>query len=287
MAVLREVQRRRPGDFWLNHALGMRLHNMKPPRLDEALGYLRTASALRPESPGAILNVGHILHMAERTDEAIAAYDQAIRLKPDYALAYSNLGGALSDAGRFDEAIRACREAIRLNPNSHAAHHNLGEALTETGELDEAIAVLREAMRLDRGCSLAARDLTIACFKKVVVGLQSIHRVIDRRIVRLKSPRPFLQTFLDPGSLPMLRRHFVLKLLAVSVLAAPALARGYRYKFTSFDVPGATYTVGDGVNHAGTIAGWFQDTSGVKHGYVWSGDTFTQFDVPGAVATRT
>ena len=35
----------------------------------------------------------------------------------------------------------------------------------------------------------------------------------------------------------MLRRHFVLKLLAASVLAAPALAGGNRYKFTSFDVP--------------------------------------------------
>src|SRR4029077_3762348 len=118
VAVLREAQQRRPGDFWLNHTLGMRLHVKGPSRLDEAIGYLRTASALRPESPGAILNVGHVLEMAERTDEAIAAYEQAIRRKPDYAMAYSNLGGALNDAGRFGEAISACREAIRLNPNS-------------------------------------------------------------------------------------------------------------------------------------------------------------------------
>ena len=30
VAVLREAQRRRPGDFWLNHALGMRLLAMRP-----------------------------------------------------------------------------------------------------------------------------------------------------------------------------------------------------------------------------------------------------------------
>ena len=61
VAVLREAQQRRPGDFWLNHTLGMRLHAMRPPRIDEAISYLRTASVLRPESPGAILNVGHVL----------------------------------------------------------------------------------------------------------------------------------------------------------------------------------------------------------------------------------
>ncbi len=284
--VLREAQRRRPGDFWLNHTLGMRLQSMRTPRIDEALGYLRTASALRPESPGAILNVGHVLARADRTDEAIAAYEQAIRLEPDYALAYSKLGESLRDAGRSNEAIRACREAIRLNPNSHRAHHYLGLALTETGELDEAIAALREAMRLDRGCSLAARHLGIACLKKVVAGLRFIRRSIDRHIVRLNSPRPFLQTLLDPRSLPMLRRHFVLKLLAVSVLASPVLAGGPRYTFTSFDPPGSGYTRGNCVNNPGTIVGYFVNpTSGVPHGYALSEGVFTQIDVPGSVGT--
>ncbi len=37
--------------FWLNHALGMRLHDMKPPRIDEAIGSLRTATALRRRAP--------------------------------------------------------------------------------------------------------------------------------------------------------------------------------------------------------------------------------------------
>jgi probable HAF family extracellular repeat protein len=284
VAVLREAQRRRPGDFWLNHALGMRLLGLPPARIDEALGYLRTAAALRPESPAAILNGGQALQQADRTIEAIAAYEQAIRLKPDYAMAYSNLGGVLSDAGRFDEAIRACREAIRLNPKSHRDHHNLGEALVATGGLDEAITELREAIRLDRGCPLAARHLAIACLKKVVAGPQFIHRVIDKHIVRLKSPRPFLQTLLDPRSLPMLRRHFVLKLLAASVLASPVLAGGIRYKFTSFDVPGEVGANSNGINNVGAIVGNCHDgTTG--HGFLWSNGAFTLFDPPGSVST--
>jgi probable HAF family extracellular repeat protein len=282
VTVLRDAQQRRPGDFWLNHALGRRLHSMR--RFDEALGYVRTASALRPESPGAILNVGQVLQKADRTNEAIAAYEQAIRLKPDYAMAYTDLGWALCDAERFDEAIRACREAIRLKPNSHTAHHYLGLALTETGKLDEAIAELCEAMRLDRSCSLAPRHLATACLKKVAFGLQFIHRVIDRHIVRLKSPRPFLQILLDPRSLPMLRRHFVLKLLAAAVIASPALAGGSRYVFTSFDVPGSTATQGNAINNGGAIVGYFGGSTGSNHGFLWSGGVFTQIDVPGAIS---
>ena len=48
-------------------------------RIDEALGYLRAALALRPESPGAIMDVGYALRHADRTNEAIAAYEQALR----------------------------------------------------------------------------------------------------------------------------------------------------------------------------------------------------------------
>jgi probable HAF family extracellular repeat protein len=279
VAVLREAQQRRPGDFWLNHAFGMRLHSMRPPRFDEAIGYLRAALSLRPESPGAILNIGHVLQEADRTNEAIAAYEQAIRLKPDYAMAYSNLGGALSAAGRFDEAIRTCREAIRLNPNNHQPHANLGRALTQLGELDAAITALREAMRLEPGCRLAARHLAYACFKKFVAGLLSIRKFIDRHVVRLNSQRAFLQSLLDPRSLPMLRRHFVLKLLASGVIASPALAgKPSRYVFTNYDAPGSTSTWCIDVNNAGTIAGFFSETH--NHGFILSDGILTQIDVP-------
>jgi probable HAF family extracellular repeat protein len=284
--VLRAAQQRRPADFWLNHALGMRLHGMRPPRTDEALSYLRVALSLRPESPGAVLNIGHVLQEADRTDEAIAAYEQAIRLKPDYAMAHSNLGGALVDAGRFDEAIRACREAIRLTPSSHVAHQNLGRALMQIGELDEAIAALREALRFWPGCPVSSRHLAEAWFKRVVAGLQSIHNYIDAHVVRLRNPRPFLHCLLDPRSLPMLRRHFALKLLAAGVLAAPALAgHQSQYVFTSFDVPGLRGTSGNGINNVGAIVGQCFDGT-MHHGFLWSNGTFTLIDPPGSLDTN-
>jgi tetratricopeptide (TPR) repeat protein len=178
---------------------------MRPPRIDEAIGYFRTAAALRPDSPGAILNVGHALQIADRTDEAIAAYEQAIRLKPDYAMAYSNLGVALSDAGRLDEAIVTLRKAIRLMP----------------------------------GRSYTRSKLTAAYYRKAVARLQAIQEFLNEHVVRISGQRHFLQPLLDPRNPPMLRRCFVLNLLASGLLAATAHAQTgpgtiyYRYGSTS------------------------------------------------------
>src|SRR5262249_38021223 len=86
-------------------------------------------------------------------------------------------------------------------------------------------------------------------------------------------------------SFPMRRRFFVLTLLACCVPVA-GFADGRKYAFTSLDFPGATDTNSFDINNAGTIVGYFTDTSGVIHGYIWSGGVFTQVDGPGAIETR-
>ncbi len=53
------------------------------------------AVALRPNSPGARLNLGNALKAQNKLDDAIAAYRDAIRLKPEYAEAHTTLGLAL------------------------------------------------------------------------------------------------------------------------------------------------------------------------------------------------
>ena len=93
------------------------------------------------------------------------------------------------------------------------------------------------------------------------------------------------RTPLSTRSLPMRRRYLVLALMACCLPAA-VLARGTRYRFTSFNVPGATQTIGDGINNVGAIVGYFVDASGGFHGYILSvGGVFTQINVPGAVKT--
>jgi tetratricopeptide (TPR) repeat protein/serine/threonine protein kinase len=162
VALLRRAQQQRPDDFWVNHTLAFSLYEMRPPHLDEAIGFYRAAVALRPQSPGALLNLGNALRAKGKVDEAIASYKEAIRLKPDYAEAHNNLGNALCDKGKVDDAIACLRAAIRIKPDLTVAHINLGNALTRKGQLDEAIAEHRHALRLGKDCAQAHNSLGFA-----------------------------------------------------------------------------------------------------------------------------
>jgi probable HAF family extracellular repeat protein len=56
-------------------------------------------------------------------------------------------------------------------------------------------------------------------------------------------------------------------------------------KFTVANVPGALQTVPGGVNNAGVVAGRYQDSSGVFHGYILQGQNLTTLDDPNGTNT--
>jgi serine/threonine protein kinase/Flp pilus assembly protein TadD len=146
--VLRQQQQRYPGGFWANQDLAGFLLERKPPRLDEGIGFLRAALAIRPQSPSAHVELGIALSQKGQRDEAIVCYRQAIRLNKDFALAHYLLGNALKIQGDVDGAIASYREAIRLKPDYVVVHNNLGAALDDKGLWDEAIASYTETIRL-------------------------------------------------------------------------------------------------------------------------------------------
>jgi serine/threonine protein kinase/Tfp pilus assembly protein PilF len=178
--LLRRAWRQHPADFWVNEDLGLLLYQTEPKRWAEAVRYLTAAVALRPDSPGAHLNLGVALATGGQLDEAIACQRRAIALDPKYVDAHSNLGGDLLKAQRPDEAMACFREAIALDPKSAPAHYGLGTVLYGKGRLDEAIACFRRAVALDPkfvnahcnlGSALADKgqfDQAIACFKKAI-----------------------------------------------------------------------------------------------------------------------
>lgn len=111
VALLRRAQAQYPADFWVNHNLGAALQNVTPPEPDEAVRFLTAAVALRPDSPGCVLNLGLALRGTGRADEAIACCRKALELDPKLA---DDLGAghrydaaglaALSAAGRGEDA---------------------------------------------------------------------------------------------------------------------------------------------------------------------------------------
>jgi probable HAF family extracellular repeat protein len=56
--------------------------------------------------------------------------------------------------------------------------------------------------------------------------------------------------------------------------------------FISFDVPGATSTIAQGINADGAVVGYFVDSGGKQHGFLLSHGSFTTIDYPGAVGTQ-
>jgi serine/threonine protein kinase/Flp pilus assembly protein TadD len=143
-ALLRRAREAFPGDFWINHDLGLALTYSRPVQLDDAIRFLTAAVSLRPQSPGARLNLAHALGQAGRFDEAIVSLEQATVLRPDYAHAHRNLGVHLRTVGRLDAAVAALRRAIALKADFAEAYCNLGETLKQQAEFTQALAAYEQ-----------------------------------------------------------------------------------------------------------------------------------------------
>jgi tetratricopeptide (TPR) repeat protein len=112
--ILRQLQQRHPNDFWVNHDLAYYLQHLRTPRLEEAIRFYTAAIALRPQSPGAHVNLSLALREKGQLDEAIAECREAIRLNKDFAMAHSNLGSSLVQKGQFRQAVKEFRCAHEL-----------------------------------------------------------------------------------------------------------------------------------------------------------------------------
>ncbi len=192
-SLLRRAREQYPEDFWVNHDFAVALGSQRPVQLEQAIRFFTVAAALRPQSPGALLNLGFALGAQGRYEESIAVYQRAIRLQPTYAMAHSNLAMALEslrqrqavlaalaealqpqpnfalplvrdcrglqDQGQREAVRAAFREAIRVQPNFAPAYNNLGFTLRGWGRLDEAVVAFRDAIRVQPEFALAHNNL--------------------------------------------------------------------------------------------------------------------------------
>ncbi len=55
--------------------------------------------------------------------------------------------------------------------------------------------------------------------------------------------------------------------------------------FTTLEVPGAVLTNAQGINARGDVVGFYIDTAGLNHGFLWRRGEFASIDVPGARVT--
>jgi tetratricopeptide (TPR) repeat protein len=150
---LRQAWQRRPTDFSVNLELSLCLFKLSTisgaANRGNAHQHAMAAVALRPQSPGAHLQLATMLQFASQVHEAIAECQEAVRLKNDCPGAHRRLGILYGVSGQLDRSIAEYREAIRLGQGDWTVHSNLGENLIALGQLDDAIQELQEAIRLD------------------------------------------------------------------------------------------------------------------------------------------
>ena len=128
-------------------------------RVDEGIGYLRTAVALEPQSATRHLGLGYALCANGRVPEAIIQYQKAIALQPDSAYGYDSLGNALFQIGDIAGAKTQYQKALEIKPDFAEAHGNLGRSLLRLGQVDEAIIQLQESVALRPESAVAHNEL--------------------------------------------------------------------------------------------------------------------------------
>ncbi len=150
-------------------------------KFSEAIGCLRQALQLQPDSPPTLNNLGVALVHVGQLHEAARAYEEALRLRPSYPEALHNLGEAHQKQGKLSEAIRYYLEALALKPHSAQTHNNLGVVLLAQDRVAEAIACCRKALEHEPGFTLAHQNLAVALEKqgKRAEAREHYHKAIE------------------------------------------------------------------------------------------------------------
>jgi tetratricopeptide (TPR) repeat protein len=179
--LLKRAWHRDPTDCWANFDIATWCSNAPTPRFGEAVGYLRAAVAVRPQSAAIWVDLAHSLNNTGQRSEAVAAYQKALEIHKDFAFAYNGLGVTLYSQGKIDDAIAAYRKAIDYKKDNAIAYYNLGNAYREeVSTLDDAVLAYRKAIDIKENYAEAyhavgrvLRDLkkpdeALAAFRKAI-----------------------------------------------------------------------------------------------------------------------
>jgi Flp pilus assembly protein TadD len=115
----------------------------------------REATALKPEDPALLNNLGFSLFLHGRVKDAVPVLQQAVKLQPTNRRIRTNLGFAHAALNDFP---RAARE-FDLGGTPAEAKNNLGYAYERQGRLVQAYELYVESVRLDPRSERARENL--------------------------------------------------------------------------------------------------------------------------------
>jgi serine/threonine-protein kinase len=159
--LLREAQRHRPANIWINYRLGAHLVEDRP---QEALRFWSAALAVRPGFGCVWHEVGLALQRQEKFGLALAAHRRAAGCQPDHAGHHAALAALLRQRGALAEAAAALRRALKTHRDAATLHRELARTLTEAGDAKGARVALRAARAHARRADMARARINSVLF---------------------------------------------------------------------------------------------------------------------------
>jgi len=159
ITLLRQAQRLRPDDFWINFELGFELTLLVPPSWQEAISFYRVALGKRPKSVQLRHELGIALFKIGDYDQAIEAWTDALALQPDDLHAYDHIIEAHEKKGIAAELRDRWREKAERAPDDAVAQYKYGRVSEVFSDWDEVIAAYQRVLALEPGSALFHRRL--------------------------------------------------------------------------------------------------------------------------------
>jgi protein O-mannosyl-transferase len=108
-------------------------------------------SALSPDDPILLLQLGDFFQKEEKIHQAIVCYQKALKLKPGWYEAQKRLSIALALKGDYEASFLIFQNFIARNPNDADAYYHMASIRSRQNNTMEAIQWLRKA--IDNGFS--------------------------------------------------------------------------------------------------------------------------------------
>lgn len=194
LRYLELAQQQHPQNFWANHYLGTALavaHD--PPRPEVGIRYLTSAVALRPNSPGARINLAETLLQLGHDQEAISHFETAQRLSPSHVPVERRLKYLLERAKSAGDLETPSAEGTE----STAAEHR------ESTELQATIEVPEDFEALD---ALEQQARTLASSGQRREALLLVRRAEDYHLDKAQRELSHATSGRSPESTAMLHR---------------------------------------------------------------------------------
>jgi tetratricopeptide (TPR) repeat protein len=163
--LLREAQRRHPGDVWINLNLATQVSGLIPSAKTaeqvmsvqgEIIEFQRAALAAYPESPALRTELGLSLARANRLDDAAGVLQQAIDLNPNNGYAYTILGETLvrqgitkQDREKTLSGLPYLSRAIELEPKLVWPLIARARAYNTLGQREKAVEDYSRAIKIE------------------------------------------------------------------------------------------------------------------------------------------